>query len=64
MALSVSAVVLLAFLIVFLSRKDGLKFFHALVCTLFGFGLAGTALAPSIAHSSHAFALLLGNLRF
>lgn len=48
MALSISAVVLLAFIVFLLVKKSGLKGGHALVCVLLGFYLASSSLSPSI----------------
>jgi len=45
---SVSAVLLLGFLVVLLWRYAGLKAWHALVCALFGFYLASSSLAAVI----------------
>jgi len=44
--LSISAVVLLGVVVVVLVRRDGLRVWHALVCVLFGFFLATSAVAP------------------
>lgn len=46
--MSISAVFLLGAVVFLLTRKSGLKVSHAIVCTLFGFYLAGTAIAPEI----------------
>jgi hypothetical protein len=52
-------------IIVFLFfKKDGLKASHALVCALFGFYLAGTAIAPSITAGGASLASLLGGIKF
>lgn len=64
MILSVSGVLLLGFIIFLFTRKDGLKVSHAIVCALFGFYLAGTALAPSIKAGGASLAGLLGGLKF
>jgi hypothetical protein len=45
---SVSAVLLLAVVVVLLVRKAGLKALHAAVCVLLGFYLASSSMAPSI----------------
>lgn len=63
MVLSISGVVLLGVIMFLFFRKDGLKFSHALVCTLFGFYLAGTAIAPGIKAGGASLASLLGGLR-
>lgn len=48
MALSISAVVLLAIVVFLLVKKAGLKGGHALVCVLLGFYLASSSIAPTI----------------
>ncbi|MEI5006465.1 hypothetical protein RB196_03070 [Streptomyces sp. PmtA] len=48
MALSISAVVLLAIVVFLLVRKSGLKAGHAAVCMLLGFYLASSSIAPTI----------------
>ncbi|MFD5513174.1 hypothetical protein ACFWIB_36240 [Streptomyces sp. NPDC127051] len=48
MALSVSATVLLAIIVVVLFKGGYVRVGSALVCTLFGFTLAATGLAPAI----------------
>jgi hypothetical protein len=62
--LSISGVVLLGIIAFLFFRKDGLKISHALVCALFGFYLAGTAIAPSIKAGGASIASLLGGLKF
>lgn len=64
MILSISGVLLLGFIVFLFTRKDGLKLSHALVCALFGFYLAGTALAPGIKEGSASLASLLGGIKF
>lgn len=64
MILSISGVVLLGIIAFLFFRKDGLKISHALVCALFGFYLAGTAVAPSIKAGGASIASLLGGLKF
>ncbi|KNE80435.1 MULTISPECIES: hypothetical protein [Streptomyces] len=64
MILSISGVVLLGVIVFLFTRKDGLKISHAVVCALFGFYLAGTALAPSIKAGGASLASLLDNIRF
>ncbi|MEU9607897.1 hypothetical protein [Streptomyces sp. NPDC048057] len=64
MVLSISGVVLLAIIVFLFFKKDGLKASHALVCALFGFFLAGTAIAPSITAGSQSLASLLGGIKF
>ncbi|MEU2564381.1 hypothetical protein ABZ626_34385 [Streptomyces longispororuber] len=63
MVLSVSGVVLLGIIVFLFFRKDGLKPSHALVCALFGFFLAGTAIAPGIKAGSASLASLLGGIK-
>lgn len=48
MAVSISLVVVLAVAVWLLHRYAGLKFWHGLVCILFGFYLATSSLAPEI----------------
>ncbi|MET7297558.1 DUF2304 domain-containing protein [Embleya sp. NPDC005575] len=64
MALSISAVVLLAIIVFILIRKGGMRIPHAIVCSLLGFYLAGTSIAPSIHSSGKSVANLLSNLSF
>ena len=63
MILSISAAVLLGVIVFLFFRKDGLKLSHALVCALFGFYLAGSAIAPSIKAGGASLANLLGGLK-
>lgn len=64
MILSISGVVLLGVIVFLFFRKDGLKFSHMLVCALFGFYLASTAVAPSIKAGGESLASLLGGIKF
>ncbi|MEU9376529.1 hypothetical protein AB0D94_22530 [Streptomyces sp. NPDC048255] len=48
MALSISATVLLCIIVVVLVKGGHVRIGSALVCTLFGFTLAATGLAPAI----------------
>ncbi|MFD5327243.1 hypothetical protein [Streptomyces sp. NPDC127092] len=64
MILSFSVVVLLGIVCFLFFKKDGLKVSHALVCALFGFYLAGTAIAPSITAGGQSLASLLGGIKF
>ena len=64
MILSISGVLLLGFIVFLFTRKDGLKISHALVCALFGFYLASTAVAPSIKAGGASLAGLLSGLKF
>ena len=50
MAISLSIVMLLGIAVWLLYRYAGLKFWHAVVCVLFGFFLATTTAAPAIRH--------------
>ncbi|MDT0446329.1 MULTISPECIES: hypothetical protein [unclassified Streptomyces] len=62
MILSISGVVFLGIMVCLFARKDGLKLSHAVVCALFGFYLAGTAVAPSIQAGGASLANLLGGI--
>ncbi|KOU52840.1 hypothetical protein [Streptomyces sp. WM6378] len=64
MILSISGVVLLGVVCFLFFKKDGLKASHALVCALFGFYLAGTAIAPSITAGGASLANMLGGIKF
>ncbi|MET4927107.1 hypothetical protein P3L51_32930 [Streptomyces sp. PSRA5] len=64
MALSISAVVLLAIVVVLLVRKSGLKGGHALVCVLLGFYLASSSVAPTISDLTTNVAGMIGDLQF
>ena len=64
MIMSVSGVVLLAVVVFIFFRRDGLKPSHAVVCALFGFFLASTAIAPSIKAGTSSLASLLGGIKF
>ncbi|MFI6346508.1 hypothetical protein [Streptomyces sp. NPDC050560] len=64
MALSISAVVLLAIIVVILIRKSGLKGVHALVCVLLGFYLASSSVAPTISDLTSNVAGMLGDINF
>lgn len=48
LAVSISLVVMLAAVVWLLQRYAGLKFWHGLVCILFGFYLATSSVAPEI----------------
>ncbi|MER6423904.1 hypothetical protein [Streptomyces sp. NPDC001137] len=63
MAISISVVVLLLVLAVIFTRNGGLKISHALVCTLLGFYLAGTNIAPTIHSGVSATAGIVSSLR-
>lgn len=63
MVLSISGVVLLGVIAFLFFRKDGMKMSHAVVCSLFGFFLSGTAIAPSIKAGSASLASMLGGIQ-
>jgi hypothetical protein len=62
MILSISVVVLLGVVVFLFARKDGLKASHAFTCSLFGFYLASTAVAPSIKAGGASLAEMLGGI--
>jgi hypothetical protein len=62
--LNISTIVLFGTIAVLFFRRGGLKVSHALVCALFGFYLAGTAVAPSIQAGGQSLASLLSSIRF
>ncbi|AVZ75129.1 hypothetical protein SLUN_25990 [Streptomyces lunaelactis] len=64
MALSISAVVLLAIVVFLLVRKSGLKGGHAAVCVLLGFYLAGSSIAPTISEVTTNVAGMIGGIKF
>ncbi|GAA4972501.1 MAG: DUF2304 domain-containing protein [Streptomycetaceae bacterium] len=64
MALNISTVVLLGVIVFLFIKKGGMKIWHAIVCALLGFYLAGTTIAPSIQSSGNSVANLLSNLNF
>ncbi|MBN0045205.1 MULTISPECIES: hypothetical protein [Streptomyces] len=64
MALSISAVVLLAIIVFLLIKKSGLKAAHAVVCMLLGFYLASSTVAPTISELTTNIAGMIGNLKF
>lgn len=64
MALSISAVVLLAIVVFLLVKKSGLKAGHALVCVLLGFYLASSSVAPTIRSLTTNVAGMLGGIKF
>ncbi|MDI5966097.1 hypothetical protein POF50_021815 [Streptomyces sp. SL13] len=63
MILTISGVVLLGIIAYLFFRKDGLKVSHAVVCSLFGFYLASTAIAPSIRAGGASLATLIGGIK-
>jgi hypothetical protein len=61
---TLSLVLLLGITVWVLHRYAGLKFWHAAVCVLFGFFLAGTSIAPTIRSAvSNVIAYLSGHGR-
>ncbi|CAL9434468.1 hypothetical protein SUDANB6_02115 [Streptomyces sp. enrichment culture] len=64
MALSISAVVLLAIIVFLLIKKSGLKAGHAIVCMLLGFYLASSTVAPTISEVTSNIAGMIGSIRF
>ncbi|MET9519530.1 DUF2304 family protein [Streptomyces spiramyceticus] len=64
MALSISAVVLLAIIVILMVRKSGLKAGHAVVCVLLGFYLASSSIAPTISELTTNVAGMIGGIKF
>ncbi|WP_411083118.1 hypothetical protein [Streptomyces sp. cmx-18-6] len=64
MALSISAVVLLAIIVFLLIRKSGLKGGHAVVCVLLGFYIASSSIAPTISDLTSNVAGMIGSIKF
>ncbi|ANS67731.1 hypothetical protein OG252_19005 [Streptomyces sp. NBC_01352] len=64
MALSISAVVLLAIVVFLLIKKSGLKGGHAVVCVLLGFYLASSTVAPTISELTTNIAGMIGSIKF
>ena len=64
MALSISAVVLLAIVVFLLVKKSGLKAGHAIVCMLLGFYLASSTVAPTINELTTNIAGMIGSIKF
>ncbi|GAA2583941.1 hypothetical protein ACWKT3_29775 [Streptomyces violaceus] len=64
MALSISAVVLLAIIVFLLIKKSGLKAGHAVVCMLLGFYLASSTVAPTINELTTNIAGMIGSIKF
>ncbi|MBG0852705.1 hypothetical protein I2W78_12845 [Streptomyces spinoverrucosus] len=64
MALSISAVVLLAIVVFLLIKKSGLKAGHAVVCMLLGFYLASSTVAPTINELTTNIAGMIGSIKF
>ncbi len=63
-ALSISAVVLLAIIVFLLMKKSGLKGGHAVVCILLGFYLASSTIAPTISQLTSNVASMIGSIKF
>jgi hypothetical protein len=63
-ALSISAVVLLAIVVFLLVKKSGLKAGHAVVCMLLGFYLASSTVAPTISELTTNIAGMIGSIKF
>ncbi|MCC5478822.1 hypothetical protein ABT288_29060 [Streptomyces sp. NPDC001093] len=64
MALSISAVVLLAIIVFLLIKKSGLKGGHAIVCMLLGFYLASSTVAPTISQLTTNVASMISSIKF
>ncbi|GAB1337642.1 membrane protein [Streptomyces sp. E-15] len=64
MALSISAVVLLAIIVFLLIKKSGLKGGHAAICMLLGFYLASSTVAPTISDLTTNVASMIGSIKF
>ncbi|GAA1929198.1 MULTISPECIES: hypothetical protein [Streptomyces] len=64
MALSISAVVLLAIIVFLLVKKSGLKTGHMIVCVLLGFYLASSSIAPTINELTTNVAGMIGDIKF
>lgn len=64
MALSISAVVLLAIIVFLLIKKSGLKTGHAVVCMLLGFYMASSTIAPTISEVTTNIAGMIGSINF
>ncbi|SEC21497.1 hypothetical protein SAMN04490357_1462 [Streptomyces misionensis] len=63
MAVSVSAVVLLGIITFQLVKKGGLKAGHAVVCTLFGFYLASSSIAPTVSKAVASLAQMISQIK-
>jgi len=63
-ALSISAVVLLAIIVFLLVKKSGLKAGHAVICMLLGFYLASSTVAPTISEVTSNIAGMIGSIKF
>jgi hypothetical protein len=63
-ALSISAVVLLAIIVFILIKKSGLKAPHAIICILLGFYLSSSTIAPTINDLTTNIAGMIGSIKF
>jgi hypothetical protein len=63
-AISISLAVLLAAVVWCLWKYDGLKPWHAAVCILLGYYLAGTAVGPFLRQTGTGLAQLISGLHF
>jgi hypothetical protein len=63
-AVSISAVVLLAIIAFLLIKKGGLNAGHAIVCILLGFYLASSSIAPTISQATSLVAEMIGGIKF
>ena len=64
MLISVSAAVLLGFLVWLLWKYANVRAWHAALCTLFGFYLASSSSGPHIASTLRAVTRALSTLHF
>ncbi|GAA3046735.1 hypothetical protein FHS39_000499 [Streptomyces olivoverticillatus] len=64
MALSISAVLLLAIIVFLLVRKSGLKAGHAAVCMLLGFYLASSSVGPTVHQLTSNVAGMISSFKF
>jgi hypothetical protein len=63
-ALSISAVVLLAIIVFILIKKSGLKAPHAIICILLGFYLSSSTIAPTINDLTTNIAGMIARINF
>jgi hypothetical protein len=63
-ALSISAVLLLLIIVFLLIRRSGLKAGHAVACTLLGFYLASSSVAPTISEFTNNVAGMISDIKF
>ncbi|MCX5555384.1 hypothetical protein [Streptomyces sp. NBC_00038] len=64
MAVSISAVALLAIIAFLLIKKGGLNAGHAIVCILLGFYLASSSIAPTISGATSRVIEMIGGIKF